>query len=77
MTEAENERLTRVGPGTPCGEMMRRYWIPVGLSEELTDLPKLIKVLGEELLLFRDTKGRVGLLGKHCPHRGASLEYGR
>ncbi len=77
MTEAENERLTRVGLGTPCGEMMRRYWIPVGLSEELTDLPKLIKVLGEELLLFRDTNGRVGLLGKHCPHRGVSLEYGR
>lgn len=73
----EDTEITRVGPGTPCGEYFRRFWHPVGFSNELTDLPKRIKILGEDLVLFRDQSGRVGLLQLHCSHRGTSLEYGR
>lgn len=69
--------LTLVGPGTPCGEVMRRYWHPVCLSEDLKELPKRIRILGEDLVAFRDRSGRPGLLFAHCSHRGASLEYGR
>jgi len=69
--------LTRVGPGSPCGELMRRYWQPVCLSADLKDLPKPVKILGEELIAFRDGQGRAGLLFFRCSHRGASLEYGR
>ena len=69
--------LTRVGPGTPCGELMRRYWQPVCLSGDLKDLPKPVKILGEDLIAFRDGQGRAGLLFFRCSHRGASLEYGR
>ena len=68
--------LARVGKGTATGDWLRRYWLVVGTAQELHDIPKAIKVLGEELVLFRDPKGDVGLLGLHCPHRGASLEYG-
>ncbi|HHZ73247.1 MAG TPA: aromatic ring-hydroxylating dioxygenase subunit alpha, partial [Gammaproteobacteria bacterium] len=75
-TPADDQELTRVGPGTPCGEYMRRFWWPVSMVEQVTDLPLLIKVLGEELVLFRDLSGRLGLLHKHCSHRRASLEYG-
>ena len=71
-----DEEITFVEKGSPCGELLRRYWHPVLLSEELGELPKLIKVLGEELVLFRDKSGQIGLLHKHCAHRGASLEYG-
>lgn len=73
---AEDAELTHVGPGTPCGEYMRRYWQPVAMSNELTDLPLAVRILGEELVLFRDKSGRIGLLHLHCCHRGASLEYG-
>ena len=73
----EDTRLTHVGLGTPMGELMRRYWHPVCLSSELTDLPKFLKILGEELVAYRDKSGRVGVLGAHCCHRGTSLEYGR
>jgi phenylpropionate dioxygenase-like ring-hydroxylating dioxygenase large terminal subunit len=73
----ENTELTHVGPGTPCGEYFRRFWHPVGFSSELTDLPRRIKILGEDLVLFRDLSGRAGLLQLHCSHRGASLEFGR
>lgn len=69
--------LTRVGPGTACGELMRRYWQPVCRSAELADLPKPVKILGEDLIAFRDGQGRAGLLFFRCSHRGASLEYGR
>ena len=69
--------LTRVGPGTACGEMMRRYWQPVCLGADLTDLPKRIRILGEDLVAFRDGRGRAGLLFFRCSHRGTSLEYGR
>src|SRR5918996_377956 len=69
--------LTRVGPGTPCGELMRRYWQPVCLSAELRELPKRVRILGEDLIAFRDGQGRAGLLFFRCSHRGTSLEYGR
>jgi len=76
----ENEFLTRVGPGTPMGELMRRYWIPALLSEEISapDCPPVrVSLLGEELVAFRDTKGKIGLLNEHCSHRGTSLFFGR
>ena len=72
----EDTELTHVGPGTPCGEYFRRFWQPVGFSDELKDLPRRIKILGEELVLFRDLSTRVGLLELHCSHRGTSLEFG-
>ena len=79
ITKEENETLTRVGPGTPGGEMLRRYWWPVELSEYLKpkDRPKKIRVLGENLVLFREGSGRPGLLALNCSHRGTSLEFGR
>lgn len=76
----DNELLTRTGPGTPMGEYFRRFWQPVALVEELPAPdgdPVRVKVLGEELLLFRDTGGRVGLVSPRCPHRGADLWHGR
>jgi 5,5'-dehydrodivanillate O-demethylase len=79
LNREENERLTRVGPGTPAGELLRRYWLPVGVASELTEKnpTQLVRILGENLVLFRDQQGRVGLLDDRCPHRGASLSYGR
>ena len=68
--------LTEIMPGTVAGEYMRRFWHPVCLTEELTDVPRFLKILGEELVCFRDGSGRIGLLHAHCIHRGASLEYG-
>lgn len=68
--------LAHVGHGTAAGDWLRRYWLVVARSEELKDIPQGLKVLNEDLVLFRDRAGRVGLLGSHCPHRGASLEYG-
>src|SRR5206468_6282084 len=78
-TAEENELVTRVGPGTPVGELMRRYWQPAALSEELPagGPPLPVRLLGEDLVLFRDPSGRPGLLGIHCSHRGADLSYGR
>jgi len=79
LTQEENELLTRTGPGTPGGAMMRRYWQPVAVSEELGagDAPLAVRLLGEDLVLFRDESGAPGLLGLHCAHRGADLSYGR
>lgn len=68
--------LTEVGPGTPMGEYMRRFWHPVCMAAELTDTPRFLKIMGEELVAFRDKSGQIGLLHAHCAHRGASLEYG-
>jgi len=72
----ENELITHVGPGTPCGEMMRRYWHPIGLSAELKGRPLRRRLLGEDLVVFRDDQGRLGLLALRCSHRGTSLEFG-
>ncbi|MGH7906207.1 MAG: Rieske 2Fe-2S domain-containing protein [Candidatus Binataceae bacterium] len=76
-TPRENASLTHVGPGTPMGELLRRYWQPVCLSDELAGLPRRTRILGEDLIAFRDNRGRAGLLELHCSHRGTSLEWGR
>src|SRR5262249_34959091 len=79
MTPEQNELITRVGPGTKCGALMRHYWHPVALTDELDgERPaKAVRVLGQDFVLFRDQRGRYGLLDRHCPHRGADLAYGR
>ena len=79
MPREESDLLTITGRGTPGGELLRRYWQPAALAEELKPGgdPLAIKLLGEDLVLFRDDKGRVGLLDAHCSHRGADLSYGR
>jgi 5,5'-dehydrodivanillate O-demethylase oxygenase subunit len=79
LTLDENELLTRVSRGTPAGELLRRYWHPVAAAGELTEKEPIraVKVLGEELVVYRDKKGRYGLVGEHCPHRLASLAFGR
>ena len=105
----QNERLTRVGPGTPAGEWLRRYWHPIAISDRwqgiktlwscdrpvtfdgvagtasswgerlatFTGKPTPVRILGEDLVLFRDGAGRLGLMGLYCPHRGTSFEHGR
>lgn len=76
----ENERLCRVGTGTPMGELLRRYWLPALLSEEVTENdgpPVRVRLLGEDLVAFRDTSGTVGLVDAYCPHRRAPLFFGR
>jgi phenylpropionate dioxygenase-like ring-hydroxylating dioxygenase large terminal subunit len=80
LMQQDNETLTRVGPGTPMGEMMRRYWVPALLSRELPepDCPPVeVRLLGENLVAFRQTDGRVGIVDSRCPHRSASLFWGR
>ncbi|HYZ15025.1 MAG TPA: Rieske 2Fe-2S domain-containing protein, partial [Candidatus Acidoferrum sp.] len=80
LTHEQQETLVRVGPGTPMGDLLRRYWIPVLLSEELleADGPQVrVRILGEDLLAFRDTNGRIGLIDEFCPHRGVSLFFAR
>src|SRR5260370_40030901 len=72
----EDAEFTRVGPGTPCGEYLRRFWQPIILSSELGELPRRLRILGEDLVAFRDRRGAIGLLELHCPHRGTSLEFG-
>ncbi|MQA97648.1 MAG: Rieske 2Fe-2S domain-containing protein [Streptosporangiales bacterium] len=80
LTRDKNELLVRTGPGTPMGALFRRYWIPALLAEEIPDAdcpPVRVKLLGEELIAFRDTNGRIGLLDEFCAHRTASLFFGR
>jgi len=79
LTHEENILLTQVSRGTPCGELLRRYWHPVAAAAELTDEKPIraVKILGEELVIYRDKAGRYGLVGEHCPHRLASLAFGR
>lgn len=79
LTREENETLTRVGRGTPAGEMLRRYWMPAAVAAELTDDKpiKAVRLLGEDLVIYRDKTGRYGLVGEQCPHRRASLAFGR
>lgn len=76
----DNERLVRVGPGTPAGELFRRYWQPAALSEELPEkdgAPLRVRLLGEDLIAFRDSDGNVGLVDAFCPHRRAPMFFGR
>jgi phthalate 4,5-dioxygenase oxygenase subunit len=79
LTQNENDLITRTGPGTPGGDFMRRYWQPAALSEELPPrgAPIPVRLLSEDLTMFRDEFGRPGLLGIHCAHRAADLSYGR
>jgi phthalate 4,5-dioxygenase len=80
LSKAENELLTRTGRTAPMGRLIRRYWIPAFLSREIPepDCPSVqVRILGEELVAFRDSQGRIGLLDEHCMHRGTSLFYGR
>src|SRR4029434_1062560 len=78
LTAEENERLTRVGPGTPAGELLRRYWMPCALEKDLDEQPtKFVRLLDEDLVLFKDKSGNLGLIQDHCAHRGASMLYGR
>ena len=86
MKAEQNERITRIGPGTPCGALMRGYWQPVALLDEFDPAIdprmaerslKAVRVLGQDLILFRDAQGRWGLLDRDCPHRGADLAFAR
>jgi phthalate 4,5-dioxygenase oxygenase subunit len=79
MSKEENDLLTQTGSGSPAGNLLRRYWQPVALVNELAagGAPLAVRILGEDLVLFRDDKGRAGLLGIHCSHRGTDLSYGR
>jgi phthalate 4,5-dioxygenase oxygenase subunit len=80
LSRDDNDRVTRVGPGTPMGETMRRYWLPALLAWELPEpdcAPVRVRLLGQDLVAFRDSRGRVGLLDERCPHRQASLFLGR
>ncbi|VWX61370.1 Phenoxybenzoate dioxygenase subunit alpha [Burkholderiales bacterium 8X] len=72
-----NAALTEVGAGTPMGELLRRYWHPIGLASDASDVPRKVRVLGEDLILFRDRAGRPGLVHPNCAHRGSSLYYGK
>lgn len=86
MKAEQNERITRIGPGTPCGTLLRHYWQPVALADEfdprldtrMAQRPlKAVRVLGQDFILFRDEQRRWGLLDRDCPHRGADLAFGR
>jgi phthalate 4,5-dioxygenase len=79
LSKADNERLTRVGPGTEMGELFRQYWQPVLFSWEVEadGPPERVRLLGEDLIAFRDSQGQVGMIEAHCPHRGAGLFFGR
>jgi phthalate 4,5-dioxygenase oxygenase subunit len=79
-TPEQNDFLTLTGPGTPMGNLMRRYWIPALLASEIPEPdcpPARVKLLGERLIAFRDTLGRVGVMDEFCAHRGVSLWFGR
>ena len=71
-----DKELTQVGPGTPGGEYLRRFWHPIAFTDDLEDVPVRTRVLCEDLALFKDKSGRIGLLALNCSHRGTSLEFG-
>ncbi|HSH89606.1 MAG TPA: Rieske 2Fe-2S domain-containing protein, partial [Ramlibacter sp.] len=86
MRAEQNELVTRIGPGTPCGAVLRNYWQPVALVDEFDPAldprmelrkVKALRVMGEDFVLFKDAKGAWGLLDRNCPHRGADLSFGR
>ena len=77
LSEDQNRRLTEVGAGTPMGELLRRYWMPIAAVAELDDKPtKPVRLMGEDLVLYKDRSGNYGLVDRHCPHRRADLSYG-
>jgi 5,5'-dehydrodivanillate O-demethylase len=78
LSQEENEWLARVSPETPAGQLLRRYWQVVAAASELSEQKpkKKVRILGEDLVLFRDRSGTYGLVAEHCSHRGASLYYG-
>jgi phenylpropionate dioxygenase-like ring-hydroxylating dioxygenase large terminal subunit len=73
---APDPEITQTGPGTPLGEYFRRFWQPVCMTEQLKDVPHPVRIMGEDLVVYRDKIGTIGVLHRHCCHRGASLEYG-
>ncbi|HWG03581.1 MAG TPA: Rieske 2Fe-2S domain-containing protein, partial [Beijerinckiaceae bacterium] len=76
MDKAENDLLTQIGPGTRMGNLLRRYWHPIGAADELRDkVTKRVRLLGEDLVLIKDRTGKLGLIEELCPHRRASLAY--
>lgn len=79
MSQEQNDFITRVGPTEPAGKLLRQYWQPIALSDEIAGVHqvKAVRVLGQDFVLFKQEDGRLGLLDKHCPHRGADLSYGR
>src|SRR5437588_575902 len=77
LSPEENKLLTSIGPNTPMGDLLRRYWHPVGASQHIDSKPKRLKVLGEELLLYRGADGQVALMQLRCAHRSLALDYGR
>ena len=77
ISEGENQELMQVGPGSLMGELMRRYWMPIAAAAEMEDTPiKQMRLMGEDLVLYRDKEGNHGLLDLHCAHRRADLSYG-
>ena len=79
LTQEENELLTKTGPGTPMGEFFRRFCIPIALTEEIPDpdcTPARVRAMNEDLILFRDTEGKIGLLDAYCAHRFSPLFFG-
>ena len=77
LTVEENNQLTRVGSGTPMGELLRRYWQPIAAVSEMNDRwTKRVRLLGEDLVLFKDRSGQFGLIAEFCPHRNVSFAYG-
>ena len=79
LSQAQNDLVTQTGPGTPAGRLLRSYWQPIATADEIPigGAPVALKIMSEELVLFRDDKDRLGLIGLHCPHRGTDLSYGR
>jgi 5,5'-dehydrodivanillate O-demethylase len=77
LSKEENDTLCQVGPGTPMGDVLRYYWMPIAAVAELDDAPtKPVRLLGEDLVLYKDGNGTLGLIDRHCPHRRADLTYG-
>ena len=79
LSRADNELITRIGPGTPMGSALRQYWLPAVRSDEVLadDAPLRVRLLGEDLIAFRDSAGAVGLVAAFCPHRRAPMFFGR
>ena len=77
LTQEANDRYTRVGPGTPTGELMRRYWHPIAAVSQMNDKwTKKVRLLGEDLILYKDKSGTYGLMEPHCAHRRMNMIYG-